>query len=359
MHWVFDGMPWWVMRLVWTATTVAIAYLVGHGLRAFVLAKISHFAGWTSGAWDDILIQELRRRALFWSLLVGLWLSLGHWELRPDVRGLAIKILIAVAGASITFMAAAVANRLMVAYSARVMPGLPVSGLTQNVARIVVILVGALVILDGLGLNIAPMLTALGVGGLAVALALQDPLSNLFAGLAISLAGQIRIGDYVKLDTGQEGFVVDFDWRSTRIRMLANNLVVVPNAALSKAIVTNYSLPEADLAVIVQVSVDYGSDLGLVERVTIEVAREVMQQVPGGVPSFEPFIRFHTFADSGINFSVILRGQQFVDQYLVMHEFVKRLQARYQREGISIPFPIRAIAPREPIPVVVRSGGGS
>jgi small-conductance mechanosensitive channel len=355
MTWTLEGMPWWLTRLVWTALTVVTAYAIGRVLNGIVLARVVRLASRTSGAWDDIVVEEIRRRTLLWSVLIGVWVSLGHWELRDDLRVLAVKVLMAIVGASITFMAAAIANRLLVAYSARVLPVMPVSGLTQNVTRIVITIVGALVILDALGLNITPMLTALGVGGLAVALALQDPLSNLFAGLTISLSGQLRIGDYVKLDSGQEGFITDFDWRSTRLRMLANNLIVVPNAALAKAIVTNYSLPESDLAVIVPVSVDYASDLPQVERVTIEVAREVMRDVTGGVPAFEPFVRFHTFGDSGIHFSVILRGQQFADQYLVMHEFIRRLHARYQQEGIAIPFPVRTLTARDPLPVEVRN----
>jgi small-conductance mechanosensitive channel len=355
MAWTLEGFPWWVARLVWTAATLAVGYLAGRVLRGVILAKIVHLAARTSGAWDDIVIEEIRRRALLWSLLIGVWLSLGHWPLRDDVRGLTIKILIAVAGASITFMAASIANRLLVAYSARVMPVVPVSGLTQNVARILVTIVGALVILDGLGLNITPMLTALGVGGLAVALALQDPLSNLFAGIAISVSGQIRIGDYIKIEAGPEGVVSDFDWRSTRIVTLANNLVVVPNAALAKATVTNFSLPQPEGAVPVQISVEYGSNMDQVERVTLEVAREVQRQVTGGVRDFEPAVRFHTFAESGITFSISLRGQQFVDQYLLKHEFVKRLQVRFAREGIAIAVPVRTIASREAIPLQIKN----
>jgi small-conductance mechanosensitive channel len=97
------------------------------------------------------------------------------------------------------------------------------------------------------------------------------------------------------------------------------------------------------MAVLVQVGVSYASDLPKVERVTIEVGREIMREVQGGVPTFEPFIRYHTFESSSINFSVILRGQEYTDQYLIKHEFVKRLQKRYHEEGIEIPFPIRTV----------------
>jgi small-conductance mechanosensitive channel len=125
--------------------------------------------------------------------------------------------------------------------------------------------------------------------------------------------------------------------------MLANNLIIVPNAKLAQAIVVNHHLPAPDLAVLVDVGVDYGSDLGHVEQVVSEVGREVMTDVVGGVPDFQPFVRFHTFSDSSINFTAILRGREFVDQYLLKHEFVKRLHARFHREGIVIPFPVRTI----------------
>ncbi|HUK62273.1 MAG TPA: mechanosensitive ion channel domain-containing protein, partial [Dongiaceae bacterium] len=186
-------------------------------------------------------------------------------------------------------------------------------------------------------------LTALGVGSLAVALALQPTLSNLFAGFHITLARRIRIGDFVELETGQQGYVADIGWRSTQIRELPNNLVIVPNARLAEVIVRNYSLPADEQSALVQVGVAYDSDLEQVERITVETAREVQRTVTGAVADFEPFIRYHTFADSSINFSVILRVKEFSDRYLVTHEFVKRLQKRYSASGIRIPFPQRVV----------------
>ena len=197
--------------------------------------------------------------------------------------------------------------------------------------------IGLLVILAGLRLEITPILTALGVGGLAVALALQDTLANLFAGLYLTVAKHIRIGNYIKLSSGEEGYLVDIDWRASRLRQLSNNTVLVPNAKLSQSIVTNYHLPEHEMAVIVEASVDYASDLNRVELIVTEVARDVMRTVDGGVPAFDPFVRFHTFGDPGVGFSVILRAREFVDQYLIKHEFVKRLHRRFADEGIAIP----------------------
>ncbi|MBI2539769.1 MAG: mechanosensitive ion channel, partial [Deltaproteobacteria bacterium] len=124
---------------------------------------------------------------------------------------------------------------------------------------------------------------------------------------------------------------------------LPNNMVVVPNSKIGQSNITNYYLPDKELAVLVQVGVHYDSDLTKVEGITREVAKEVLQTVPGGVPDFEPFIRYHTFNQSSIDFTVILRCREFVDNFLIKHEFIKRLQDRYHKEGIVIPFPIRTV----------------
>lgn len=224
---------------------------------------------------------------------------------------------------------------------------LPPTSLLEHLIKILVFVIGALALLRSLGISITPALAGLGIGGLAVALALQRPLGDFFAGIHLILSKQIRIGDYIKLETGEEGYVVDITWRNTTIRQLPNNLVIIPNSRLASLMIINYYQPEKELSVLLNIGVSYSSDLEKVERVTIEVAKEVMKEVPGGVPEFEPFIRYHTFGDFSINFSVILRAKEYTDQFLIKHEFIKRLHRRYRREGIEIPFPIRVVYLRE------------
>lgn len=350
--------PWWLTPLLWSAGTILAAYIAGLALRTLVAPRLTRLVGRTRSHWDNIVVAELQRRTPWWCLLAGLWLALDFWpQLTPEsaARILAHKALFALGGLSVTAMVITIASRLAALYGEMLAPGVPITGLTRNLLSILIGIIGGLVILNGLGIEITPMLTALGVGGLAVALALQEPLGNLFAGFFLAMAGHIRVGDFVRLEDGLEGYVVDFSWRSARIRQLANNLIIVPNLKLSQATVLNFHLPEQDLAVLVEAGVDYGSDLAHVERVTIDVATGVMKEVEGGVPDFAPFIRFHTFADSSINFSVILRAREFVGQFLIKHEFIKRLHARYAQEGITIPYPQRTLSARGPMPVVVET----
>ncbi|MFF0156957.1 mechanosensitive ion channel family protein [Streptomyces sp. NPDC005263] len=228
-----------------------------------------------------------------------------------------------------------------------------------NITRVLVLAIGFLVVLQTLGISIAPMLTALGVGGLAVALALQDTLANLFAGIHILASKTVQPGDYIKLSSGEEGYVEDINWRQTTVRALSNNLVVIPNGELAKTNMTNFMRPEQQLTILVQVGVAYDSDLEHVEQVTCAVVTEVMTEITGALPDHEPVVRFHTFGDSRIGFTVILGVGEFSDQFRIKHEFIKRLHRRYREEGIRIPAPARTVALQQGTVVIPQQRGAA
>jgi len=215
--------------------------------------------------------------------------------------------------------------------------------LMSKIISIVIYIIAFLMVLAYFNIDITPIVAGLGIGGLAIGLALQSTLSDFFAGLHILTDKPIRVGDYIELENKLSGFVEDIGWRSTRIRTLPNNIVVLPNSKLAESIVTNYSMPEDEMGVVVQCGVSYDSNLKKVEKVTIEVAKGVLKKVQGAVKDFEPFIRYHTFGDSNIEFSIILRVEKPVDKYLVIHEFIKALKERYDKEGIEISWPVRKI----------------
>ncbi len=321
---------------------VVIVLLVGYIIRVILFSRM---AKWSDGKFGigKRMINLLKTPMMVWFLMLAIYLALEVSKLPQHAVEIAGKTLLALGLFSITLVAVNLSTAFIARHSAAIEGVMPMTSLTQNIARIVIFGLGVLIILNTLGIPISPILATLGVGGLAVALALQDTLSNVFAGFYITISRQLRIGDYVRLDSGEEGYIADITWRTTKIRALPNNIILIPNEKLTKAICINYYLPEKEMSVLVQVGVHYGSDLEKVEKVTCEVGRDVMKNVTGGVPEFQPFIRFHTFADSSINFSVILRAKEFTDQYLIKHEFIKRLQKRYAQEGVTIPYPIRAI----------------
>jgi small-conductance mechanosensitive channel len=320
-----------------------VVFSVSLVTRRIIFNRLSHWVRKVSMQMDDIILPTLKGPSLILCLMLSLYFALQFSRLPEHITQVMSKSILILGIISVVLALGNLLSGVIKFYTSRADSGLAVSSLTQNVAKIFVFSVGALIILNSLGVSITPILATLGVGGLAVALALQDTLANLFAGFHISVAKQIRVGDYIKLETGEEGYVVDFNWRSTKIKMLSNNLIFVPNDKINKLVLTNYYLPDKEMAVLVDLRVHYKSDLERVEVVTCEVAKSVMADCPGGVAYFEPFIRYHSFGDSGIKFTVILRAKEFVDQYLIKHEFIKRLQRRYIQEGINIPYPVRAI----------------
>jgi small-conductance mechanosensitive channel len=337
-----------VVHFILPLSAVVLGFLFGWIIEKFIIRKIKEMALRTKSEVDDIIVGSIHGAVIFWFTAAGIYIAILNLPVGPLLISHLIKILSVIIISSFVIVAARMSVELIKVYTNRMSDVLPSASIFMNLTRLLIYGLGLLIILQTLGISITPILTALGVGGLAVALALQPTLSNLFAGLQILISRQLKPGDYVKLDTGEEGYVVDITWRNTTIRALPNNMVVVPNSKLaSTTIITNYYLPEQEMAVLVQVGVGYDSDLQKVERATIEVAREVMREVPGGVPEFEPFTRYHTFADFSINFSVIMRAKEYVDQYLIKHEFIKRLHTRYQQEGIEIPFPIRTVYMKE------------
>jgi len=241
----------------------------------------------------------------------------------------------------VTVVAARVLSAMVAQYAERT-EGFAATSILSNVVKAIVYILGLLVLFQTMGVSIAPVLGALGVGGLAVALALQDTLGNVFAGIHIIISRHVRVGDFVRLDNGDEGRVQDIGWRNTTIRTIVDTTLVVPNAKLAGMVVTNYDLPTRAIIFVVKVGVAYDSDLEHVERVTIEVAKRIMGEA-GGVGDPPPKIQFHTFADSSIDFNVVLRCAGFTEQYDLKHLFIKALTKRFAEENIELPFPQRTV----------------
>ena len=331
-----DHLPAWLPPIVWAVLTVAGAYLLGRIFKRILSTWLARLASGSHGPWDDILVRELSAHVPLWSLLLGLRVSLNYWPIPDKWLHLAQTGISVVLFASITLALGAIAAKLVGAYGSRAVPGVPISNLTRNVVRLVVVAGGLLVVLNELGIEIRPMLAALGVGGLAVALALQDPLANLFAGLFVSVAGQVRIGDQVKLDSGIEGKIVDFNWRSTWLEVPGGSVAVVPNSKLSQAIVTNFNLPTPELAIPIGFTIRYEEDPARAEHAALEVATEVMRTTPGAATKFDPVVLFHDFGDLGLKGTVVLRAATWADQGLIRHRLVMALHDRFRTEGILL-----------------------
>ncbi|NQT33456.1 MAG: mechanosensitive ion channel [Candidatus Omnitrophica bacterium] len=314
-------------------------------LKKIVFSRIRAFAVRTSTKLDDIVLHALDLPLLLLIFASGIFLLDNIFQFGTDSELLAF---VDIAFKAVTIIAIIMlVNRLFMGiielYSEKVQILKDSKGVVHVIIRVVVIGLGLLILLDSFGVSITPILASLGVGSLAIALALQPTMENFFAGIQIVIDKPFAIGHFIQLESGEEGYVEKIGWRSTWVKQLPNNVVVIPNKVLVGARVLNYYYPQKEMAILIQLGVHYDSDLEHVEKVTLDVAREIVSEVEGGVPGFDPFMRYHTFNDSSIDFKVVLRVKEFVDGYLVKHEFIKRLKKRYDKEGIVIPFPIRTL----------------
>ena len=325
--------------LFWPAvvsTAVVIAALI------FRHALLVGFRRWTGHTDDNSLfLQAVRVPSILWCIVFGLFVMLEMVDVPARLALQMKRVLEAAVIMSVTITVAGVLGSLVAAASERHAIGVGVTGLARTSVRMTVLIVGLLVLLSSLGIAITPLLTALGVGGLAVALAMQDTLSNLFAGMHLLADRPIRVGDYVRLSLENvEGYVIDVGWRSTRIRMLQNNVVIVPNSKVAQSVITNYDLGETRVALPIAIGVAYDADPDHVERVLVDEATRAVGEVDGLLGDPPPTARLIPgFGAYSLDFTLSCWIARFTDQFAVQHELRKRVLKRLRAEGVEIPFP--------------------
>ena len=332
------------MEIVVPLAIFAGTFLACWVVRWAVLRALSAWSERKQSRPGRTLAEALRGATLIWCVILAAHLAIQSSDLPARFSRIGAEVLLVLWAWSMIVMSMRLVGNIVRLYGDQIPGALPVTTLSQNLAQISVLIIGVLTLLWHFGISLAPVLTALGVGGLAVALALQDTLSNLFGGLYVALARQVQLGDYVKLNTGEEGVVTDIGWRSTTFRALSNNMIIVPNSKLSQAIVTNYSLPERWMGSSTQVTVAMESDADLVERVLLEVGNEAVKEVPGMRSDSPPSVAFDPgVTDSGLGFSLNYQVTDFASQTPVRNELRRRILRRFRAEGIVLPYPARSV----------------
>jgi small-conductance mechanosensitive channel len=331
-------------QLIGPVCVLLVTLALGYAAKRLVARLLRQWAVRSKGPTPQIVIDAVKGPFMIWVLILGTHLAMQSSELPPRATMWIGRTLLALWILSLTIVSSRLAGDLIKLYGSAIPGALPVTTLTQTLAQLAVVVLGFLVLINLLGYSVTPILTALGVGGLAVALALQDTLSNLFAGFYVAVARQVRPGDYIRLNTGEEGYVNDIGWRCTTIRALSNNMIIIPNNKLGQAIVTNFYLPEKRLGVSIQVGVAYDCDPDQVERVLLEEARKAAREIPGMLADPAPGVSLDPgFGDWSLGFTLGYSVQEFAVQFSVRHELRKRILKRLRAEKIDMPFPTRSI----------------
>ena len=335
-----------------TATAVfGVVSAVAFGLRHLAMRALRRWATATTTPFSNVMLDSFRIPSLMWCVLIGLYTAVDTAALPQQLSATALKVLFSLLVISVTVAVDNLSGTALQVGLKQSHVTTPATGLTLTFMKVVVWVTGGLVLLGGLGMSVTPVLTALGVGGLAVALALQDTLSNFFAGIHLLIEQPIRVGDFIKLESGQEGYVEDISWRTTRIRMPSNDMVILPNSKLTQSVLVNYHLPDPRRGISIVIAVSHDTDPDMIERLLLEETVSALGSVPGLLAEPAPSVRFIPgVGEWSLNFSVNCHVGEFNDHTLVQHELRKRIFKRLKHEGIAIPLPQQTVQLRPPFP---------
>jgi len=332
------------------AIAIFVAFLVGAIVISLIIkASANHIEKRSPDHIVPQLLKAARGPALLFTVILGLYLSI----LALPIEGTEWRQGVTKAwniGVVISLMqAAASGTRFFINWYLKVVAPKTATPLDDKllpqVRRIVILIIyatGLLIILETVGISISPLLGGLGITGLAVALALQPTLGNFFAGTYVTADGAINIGDFIELNGGPSGNVIDVGWRSTKIRTIYNNLVIIPNSVLADTIVTNYQSPNDSMSVIVGCGVSYDSDLVEVERIALDTAREVTSASPYA-SDFDPIVNFKSFGDSNVDFYIFARAIDRGSSFKLTSEIIKAIHVEFTKQNIEINYPVRKL----------------
>lgn len=322
------GEPITVVQLMWPLILIMAGFLVGLLIELIIpltAKRIGAGTSWEAAGQD---LRVLRGVVVLWTTMAGIYFALDYVSINLRILGIAHQAMCVTVILSVGFVVGQFAVAAIRVRAQKADGAARATSILTNITRLIILLVAALIALDSLGISIVPALTALGVAGLAVALALQSTLANLFAGLQLLASKQVRPGDYIRLDSGEEGHVLDITWRTTMLRNPQGMLIVVPNSKVASVSITNYSLPERKVVVTVPIALKAEADLFAVERAATEIAREVMKDIPG----CEPRIHYSGVNVAAPSLTVVLCAKDVTDLQRVREEFVRRMTEQLKKD---------------------------
>ncbi len=340
----------WLSTNEWFHAALVLALFTGIGwiFQNILIVGLKRLTAKTTSDIDDILLHVAARPLFFLIMLIGAYIAARTISTLDAYGSLLNGLFYIFAAALAAWMGARILAFLITRWftARRGLSGSP--RLLNIIVGVIIWLAAGIIVLAHFNVEITPFIATLGVGGLAVGLALQGTLSNIFAGMHIISDQPVRVGDFIEIEDGKvTGHVEDIGWRSTRIRTLQDNIVIVPNARLADSVIQNVSMPSGHVRVNVGCGVGYGSDLTHVEKVLMDTGKHVQNTCTAAVHDAEPVVRFTVFGESNIDFTISMLAKAPAERKLLVHETIKAIHARFEKEGIEISWPVRRIVTDE------------
>lgn len=338
-------MPVWLQHTLISLGIIAGTWAIA---RVFLFA-LTHWAPkvakFTESDLDDRLIEASKNPVYYIIILIGLYIAISRLPLLPRIKVIAdgivfvfgviiaINLILKIVDTAIEWYASEVASKTATTVDDQLIP------LAEKVINIFVYVMGLITVLKHFGYDVLSLLTALGVGSLAIGLAAKETLTNMLSGFTIMVDRPFGIGDRIELTGGQVGDVLDIGLRSTRIMTPEQNVLVVPNAELVNTKVVNLSYPSPKIKNKITVGVAYGCDVDKAKK----VAKECAMSVPSVVKDPAPDVFVTKLGDFSVELMIVYTTERFTDKVPSQDAINMLILKKFQEEGIEIPFPTRVV----------------
>ena len=322
--------------LGWAATALVAGVLAGALAHVLVVHRLRRYGEARGLRWPAAAADSLRWMFEVWGGLIGVFIADPRSSLSEGWSSWVERAWVVVAVLSVTVFLTRLAGTLTRSLVASDKSRLPSASIVLNIVRFVIWVISIMVVLNLLGVEIGPLLTALGVTGIAVSLGLQDILRNLFTGLQITLTHQYEPGQFVHLQSGEEGEVIDLTWRETRLRTPSGDIAVVPNSVIGNTVVTNHSRGDELYVLDVEFKVVADSDLDRVVSVAVEAARATAGESAEVEAGFSPTCDVVSLAGAGATCVTRLGVKHYRRRRIAQDAYLRELQKHFLSEGIAL-----------------------
>lgn len=322
-----------------TFSIFILSFIVYLTIRFFLIRSFNVLTKKTSTQIDDIILHHIKIPSILIGIIISLHITIEFSNLPEKYHPVLIKSIYTLFIASVTVFFA----NISVAITKHVfeLKKLPTTGttLTFIIIQVLIYLTGTLVLLSYLNIPIAPLITTLGIGGLAVGLALKDTLSNIFSGLYILIEKRVSVGDFIEIDEKKRGFVIDINWRTTVVKTLSEDFIIIPNEKLAQSIIVNYSKPIDYIRTSIEIPVSYDTDIDKFEKVVMEEVELFSKEDDAIISEPKPVLRFEPgFGNSSLNFTLFVFCKDYNSTFYVKSQLRKRIIKRLRKEKIEIPY---------------------
>ena len=335
----------WVKELLVALLIFAIFWLLARVLRYLLTTWGPKFTAFTSTDLDDRILLRITPPASMLLIFAGLYLAIKSLPLAEKVHVIASGAVFIANIIILTNISWRAMDELLrwyggeMAESGRAGLDRQLLPLAEKLGTIFLIGTALIIVLKHFNYDILSLVTALGIGSLAIGMAAKDTLANMISGFTLMIDRPFRIGDRIQLTGGQTGDVQDIGLRSTKIKTLDNQLLIIPNSDLCNTILTNHAFPDLRSKARINIGVAYGSDVDLVKNIMVSTALEIQQVLRDPPP--EAF--FTSFGDSALQMALFFWVDDYTLAFSTTDKINTLLMTRFAEQGIRIPFPTTSV----------------